>query len=59
MTFFKHFYKDESGATAIEYGVIVAVIAGAAVAGISALGGDVATKWGSISKDVDEASPDS
>ncbi len=35
---FAQFFKDESGATAIEYGLIVALIAVAIVAGLTALG---------------------
>ena len=35
---FAHFVKDESGATAIEYGLIAALIALAIVVGAGALG---------------------
>ena len=35
------FAKDESGATAIEYGLIAALISVAIVAGASALGGSI------------------
>jgi pilus assembly protein Flp/PilA len=38
MTFFKNLVRDEQGATAIEYGLIAALIAVAAIAGMSALG---------------------
>lgn len=38
MTFFKNLIRDEQGATAIEYGLIAALIAVAAIAGMSALG---------------------
>ena len=37
-TFFKQLIDDESGATAIEYGLIAALIAVAAIAGMSSLG---------------------
>lgn len=47
------FWNDEEGATAIEYGLIAALIAVAAIAGMSALGGgleklftDIAAKLG-------------
>jgi len=33
-----HFLNDESGATAIEYGLIAALIAGAIIAGATAVG---------------------
>lgn len=35
---FQHFASDESGATLIEYGLIVALVCVAAIAGLSALG---------------------
>lgn len=35
---FARFYRDESGATAIEYGLIAALISVALIAGASALG---------------------
>ena len=39
---------DQRGATAIEYGLIVAVIAVAAMGGMQALGGGVGGKWGAL-----------
>ena len=38
MTFFKKLIRDEKGATAIEYGLIAALIAVAAIVGMQALG---------------------
>ncbi|QKG72763.1 Flp family type IVb pilin [Erythrobacter mangrovi] len=38
MTFLKKFYKDDSGATAIEYGLIVALIAVAAITALQSTG---------------------
>jgi pilus assembly protein Flp/PilA len=38
MTFINKLLRDESGATAIEYGLIAALIAVAAIAGMSSLG---------------------
>ena len=38
---FARFLKDESGATAIEYGLIAALIAVAIIGGVTALGGSV------------------
>ena len=38
MTLIKSFLQNESGATAIEYGLIAALIAVAAIAAMSALG---------------------
>lgn len=42
------FVKDESGATAIEYGLIAALIAIAIIAGARALGNALSTKFTSI-----------
>lgn len=43
------FVKNESGATAIEYGLIAALIAVAIMAGATALGGSLNTKFNDIS----------
>ena len=40
--------RDESGATAIEYGLIVALVAIAAIGGFQALGGGSSGLWGTI-----------
>ena len=39
---------DQRGATAIEYGLIVALIAVASIGGMEALGGGVGGKWGEL-----------
>jgi pilus assembly protein Flp/PilA len=41
MTILSRFVKDESGATAIEYGLIAALIALAIVAGATSLGSQI------------------
>lgn len=41
MTFFKNLLRDEQGATAIEYGLIAALIAVAAITAMTAVGGEV------------------
>ncbi|MEL6435646.1 MAG: Flp family type IVb pilin [Pseudomonadota bacterium] len=46
---FARFLKDESGATAIEYGLIAALIALAIVAGATALGSSLDAKFTEIS----------
>jgi pilus assembly protein Flp/PilA len=48
MKFFSRFRKDESGATAIEYGLIAALIAVVVVAAMTALGGQIQTTFGEI-----------
>jgi pilus assembly protein Flp/PilA len=39
---------DERGATAIEYGLIVALIALALISGMQSLGGGVGGMWGKV-----------
>ncbi len=45
MKLFARFAKDESGATAIEYGLIAALIAVAAITAMSNLGGQLNTTF--------------
>ena len=52
-TIFRRLRSDKRGATAIEYGLIVALIALAMMAGLSALGGGANGMWGKLSDDVD------
>ena len=47
------FVKDESGATAIEYGLIAALIALAIIVGAGAVGNSLSTKFNSISTKLD------
>lgn len=44
----KRFAKDESGATAIEYGLIAALIAVVLIAGASTLGSNLNAKFSAI-----------
>ncbi|MDB5455771.1 MAG: Flp/Fap pilin component [Caulobacter sp.] len=46
--FVTRFLNDESGATAIEYGLIVALMAAAIVTAFTALGGGLIAKFQSI-----------
>ena len=46
--FFARFHKDESGATAIEYGLIAALIALAIIAGATRLGGSLNNQFSAI-----------
>ena len=46
---FARFLKDESGATAIEYGLIAALIAVAIIAGAGALGTQLNTTFQGVS----------
>jgi len=44
--------SDKRGATAIEYGLIVALIAVAAIGGMSSLGGGAGGMWSNLSNTV-------
>lgn len=50
------FFRDARGATAIEYGLIAALIVIALMAGLVALGESTAGLWGDISDKVAKAS---
>jgi pilus assembly protein Flp/PilA len=45
----KSFFKDESGATAIEYGLIAAGIAIAIITAVNGLGGQLSANFNTIS----------
>jgi len=49
MKFVQNFLKDESGATAIEYGLIAALIAVAIIGGATSLGENLDATFTSIS----------
>jgi pilus assembly protein Flp/PilA len=55
MKFVSRFLKDESGATAIEYGLIAALISVAIVGGAGAVGGSVGNTFNSVSGTMDAA----
>jgi pilus assembly protein Flp/PilA len=46
---FSRFAKDESGATAIEYGLIAALVAVAIIAALNTLSGSLNTTFGRVS----------
>ena len=48
-TLFSRFAKDESGATAIEYGLIATLIGVAIIAGATTLGGKLNSTFNTIS----------
>jgi pilus assembly protein Flp/PilA len=55
--FVTRFLKDESGATAIEYGLIAALIAVVIIAGATTLGKNLGNTFNSIAGNVSNASP--
>jgi len=48
MTFFKKLIKNNKGATAIEYGLIAALIAVAAITAMSGLGNQLSKTFGTV-----------
>ena len=48
MNNFKRFLKDEDGATAIEYGLIAALIAVAIIAMVRAVGGSLSSTFSNV-----------
>ena len=46
------FLKDETGATAIEYGLIVALIVIAMIAGLQLFAGTTISMWNSVQQNV-------
>jgi len=55
MKFFNNLLRDEAGATAIEYGLIAALIAVAAIAALTSLGGNLANTFNRVSSSVSTA----
>ena len=53
MTFFKNMIRDEQGATAIEYGLIAALIAVAAITAMGALGDSLDNTFTNVSTELD------
>ena len=57
MTFaFRSFVADESGATAIEYGLIAALISVVIIGTLTSLGSDLKTKFSKIDSAIKNAS---
>ena len=55
MNMFKRFLKDESGATAIEYGLIAALLAVAIIATLGAVGDQLDATFGKVQSELEEA----
>jgi pilus assembly protein Flp/PilA len=54
MTFFKNLIRDEQGATAIEYGLIAALIAVAAITAMGALGNSLDDTFTNVSDELND-----
>jgi pilus assembly protein Flp/PilA len=55
MTFFKNLVRDEQGATAIEYGLIAALIAVAAITAMQSLGTELTNTFTNVQTELDAA----
>jgi pilus assembly protein Flp/PilA len=55
MSFIRKLLKNEKGATAIEYGLIAALVAVAAIGGMSALGSSLTSTFSTVSGKLDSA----
>ena len=53
MTFFNKIARDEAGATAIEYGLIAALIAVAAITAMQALGNQLSTTFNKVATEME------
>ena len=53
MQFIRKIFKDKKGATAIEYGLIAALIAVAAIGAMSSLGGKLKTTFNNVADGLD------
>jgi len=51
----RNFWNDETGATAIEYGLIAGLVSVAAIAALSAMGGSLQTIFGVVKTNLDSA----
>jgi len=56
MTFFNKLARDEQGATAIEYGLIAALIAVAAIAAMQTLGNNLTSTFSTVSGNMEQGS---
>ena len=52
MTFLKNLVRDEQGATAIEYGLIAALIAVAAITAMTSLGTNLSSTFTTVSNEM-------
>jgi pilus assembly protein Flp/PilA len=55
MDTFEHFFRDESGATAIEYGLITAAICIAIITAVNLLGSQLAATFTTVTSDLASA----
>ena len=58
MNVIKSFLQDDSGATAIEYGLIAALVSVAAIAALGSLGNSLGTMFNSVADELGDAVQD-
>lgn len=58
MNAIKSFLQDDSGATAIEYGLIAALVSVAAIAALGSLGNSLGTMFNSVANELGDAVQD-
>lgn len=51
-TLFRTLRRDQSGATAVEYGLIAALIIVAMIGGLTTLGGGTGAMWSNLSTEI-------
>lgn len=57
MKLFRDLLANNEGATAIEYGLIAALVAVAAIAAMNSLGGSLGNTFNNVSDEMETASP--
>ena len=57
MKFIRKMFADKKGATAIEYGLIAALIAVAAIAAMQGLGNQLKSTFGTVNKEMGGGTP--
>ncbi|OZA20896.1 MAG: pilus assembly protein [Novosphingobium sp. 17-62-19] len=57
MKLFRNLLANNEGATAIEYGLIAALVAVAAIAAMGSLGDSLGNTFNNVSDEMEEASP--
>ena len=55
MELLKKFFRDEEGATAVEYGLMVALICVVIIAAVSILGQNMSVKFDSVATEIGNA----
>ena len=58
ITTLKSFAEDENGATAIEYGLIAALVSVAAIASLDSLGSSLVTMFSNVTTEIESATGD-